>query len=80
MTPSPLNNMSGSSRWRQHFMAITFTLIAGVPLIAFFAFLMSPIILFLWNSLMPDLFGAKSISWLQAMGLFILVRLLLPIR
>lgn len=34
------------------------------------------IIMFLWNSLMPALLGLKTISFLQAIGLFLLCRIL----
>ncbi|HMS30079.1 MAG TPA: hypothetical protein PKD32_09520 [Saprospiraceae bacterium] len=34
------------------------------------------IILFLWNWIVVDLFGVKSIGYLQALGLFVLSRIL----
>jgi hypothetical protein len=37
----------------------------------------STVVMLLWNGLMPDLFGLRTISFFQAMGLLILSHLLL---
>ncbi len=41
-----------------------------------FILAMSGIVLLLWNWLMPVIFGLKTISYIQALGLFILSRIL----
>lgn len=50
-------------------IAIVFGLLlaAGLP-----AFLLSLLVWLLWNWLMPELFGLKTITWLQALGLSVL--------
>jgi hypothetical protein len=48
-----------------------------VPLaIAGFLSLVSLVVMVLWNELLPELFGIRSITFFQAMGLFILCKLL----
>jgi hypothetical protein len=44
----------------------------GVPAVAFLGLL----VMALWNSLMPALFGMRSIGFWQALGLFLLSKLL----
>ena len=39
-------------------------------------FLLSLPVMWLWNGLLPGLFGFKSIDWQQALGLAILCRLM----
>lgn len=34
------------------------------------------VVMWLWNALIPEIFGASQISWLQALGLLLLARLL----
>lgn len=68
---------SGRPGWRWYVSATTFVVLVNIPLLVMMAILFSPLIFFLWNSLMPTLFGLKQISWLQAIGLFLLSRLLL---
>ncbi len=48
----------------------------GVPFILIFIALGSLIIMLLWNSLLPDIFGIKQIDYLQAAGLLILSKIL----
>lgn len=67
---------SGFSDWRWYVSFIKFFLLITIPFYLLAAVLASPWILFLWNSLMPVLFGFKHISELQAVGLFLLGRLL----
>lgn len=44
------------------------------------AILTSPLVLWLWNWLMPALFEFQQISWLQSIGLTLLARLLFASR
>jgi hypothetical protein len=48
----------------------------GLAVLAGLVFLASWAFMMLWNWLMPDLFGLKSISLYQAMGLLIIVKIL----
>lgn len=52
---------------------IIFGIIAITALIILFGF----IIMWLWNWLMPDIFGLTTITYWQAIGLFILFKILL---
>ena len=67
---------SGFLDWRWYVSTIKFFLLISIPFYLLAAVLVSPLIFFLWNSLMPVLFGFKRISELQAVGLFLLARLL----
>ena len=51
---------------KKFFILIPIALLLVVPII----------ILFLWNWIVVDLFGVKSIGYLQALGLFVLSRIL----
>lgn len=42
--------------------------------VAILALLCSLPVYFLWNWLMPEIFGLKTITWLQALGLCVLGR------
>ena len=46
-----------------------------IPIV--FVLAMGGIVLLLWNWLMPVIFGLKTISYIQALGLFILSRILI---
>jgi hypothetical protein len=50
--------------------------IAGVCFAALFALVLGIVAQWLWNWLMPDIFGLKQISYWQAFGLLFLGRLL----
>jgi hypothetical protein len=50
--------------------------IGGILLAALFALLLGVVVQWLWNWLMPDIFGLKTISYWQAFGLLFLGRLL----
>jgi len=50
--------------------------IAGVALAALFALVLGVVVQWLWNWLMPDIFGFKEISYWQAFGLLFLAKLL----
>ena len=51
--------------------------ILGILAITGLAILFGFVIMWLWNALMPEIFGLPSISYFQAVGLFILFRILL---
>ncbi len=48
----------------------------GVPFILFFIALASALVMLLWNSLLPEIFGFKAINYVQALGLLILAKIL----
>lgn len=50
--------------------------IGGITLAALFALALGFVVQWLWNWLMPDVFGIKEITYWQAFGLLILGRLL----
>lgn len=37
---------------------------------------MGAVVMFLWNAILPEILGTKNISYWQAMGLFVLSRIL----
>ncbi len=45
-------------------LAVVFVSVAGA------------VVMWLWNALIPDIFGASEITWVQALGLLVLARLL----
>ncbi len=45
-------------------LAVVFVSVAGA------------VVMGLWNALVPDIFGASEITWVQALGLLVLARLL----
>jgi hypothetical protein len=45
-------------------LAVVFVSVAGA------------VVMWLWNALVPDIFGASEITWVQALGLLVLTRLL----
>lgn len=51
-------------------------ILLGIIAIVGFAILFGFIIMWLWNALMPDLFGLVHISYWQAVGLFVLSKIL----
>lgn len=61
--------MNNSNTWRKRRFFIGFFFLVG-----FLA--MSAVIMLLWNWLIPTIFNLKAISYLQAMGLFLLSRML----
>ena len=52
-------------------------LIFGAIAITLLAFLFGYVIMWLWNWLMPEIFGLTTLTYWQAVGLFILLKLLL---
>ncbi len=48
----------------------------GITIVLVFLLVFSVFIRLLWNWLMPDIFGLRTITYLQALGLLLLCRLL----
>jgi hypothetical protein len=57
-------------------LAILLMVVGGLALAAGIAFLFGWILMLLWNWLMPEIFGVKTIGYWQAWGLFILASIL----
>ena len=51
--------------------------LVGIVLAAVMALVLGVIVMALWNWLMPELFGTPFISFLQALGLMLLARIVL---
>lgn len=66
-------NMTGVEK----FVHITVWVIVGICAAVAFVAAFSFAIQWLWNSLMPDIFGLPTINYWQAIGLFVLSKLLL---
>ncbi len=52
------------------------TLLSTIIIICGSSLFFSWIVMLLWNWLMPDIFGLKEITWIQALGLNFLIGLL----
>ena len=48
----------------------------GVPFILIFLAVGSLVVMLLWNALLPAIFGLKAITFLQALGLLVLSKIL----
>jgi hypothetical protein len=48
----------------------------GIAVVLMFVLAFGYVVLLLWNWLMPDIFGLRAITYLQAIGLLLLVRVL----
>ena len=59
-----------------HGLRIVFWVCVGILAALFFSALFAVAVTFLWNWLMTDLFGLRSINYFQAFGLVLLARLL----
>ena len=59
--------------WRRHWVA---KIVGGVVVVAVIATCVGWIVTLLWNWLMPTLFGLAAITFWQALGLFLLGRIL----
>ncbi|MFN8207454.1 MAG: hypothetical protein U0T82_08605 [Bacteroidales bacterium] len=57
-------------------LKITGWVILGIAAFTAFAFLLGTLIVYLWNWLMPLLFGIKTITFWQAIGLLVLARII----
>lgn len=60
-------------KWTQ-ILLVALLAVGGVTV---FGFIFGYIIMWLWNKLMPELFGLTTINYWQGIGLFILARILL---
>ena len=60
----------------ENFIKFIITLLTTFILICCSALFFSWIVMILWNWLMPDIFGLKEITWIQALGLNFLTGLL----
>lgn len=47
-----------------------------IPFVIGMFFIVTAIVMWLWNALLPELLGAKSISYWQAMGILVLSKIL----
>jgi high-affinity Fe2+/Pb2+ permease len=48
----------------------------GIAAVTALAFLFGAVLMWLWNALLPELFGLKTITYWQGVGLIVLARLL----
>jgi hypothetical protein len=48
----------------------------GIAVVLMFVLAFGYVVLLLWNWLMPDIFGLRTVTYLQAIGLLLLVRVL----
>jgi hypothetical protein len=72
------NRCEGTKRrraGRKIIHVLGFTLL-GIVIAVFFAFVFGFVAKWLWNWLMPDIFGLRQITYWQAFGLILLTRLL----
>ena len=53
-------------------MPLVAVLLLFIALVVAFGLLLSLPVMWLWNWLLPDLFGFKTLTWLQAWGLLVL--------
>lgn len=67
------------SKWSNlpKWLKIVILSLLGVFGITAMGFIFGIFIMFLWNKLMPEIFGLKEITYWQAIGLFVLLRILL---
>jgi hypothetical protein len=72
MTNFLKHKMRGKSPWK-----IAGLIIFGISAILGFAILFGFVIMLLWNWLMPEIFGLATITYWQAVGIFILFKVLL---
>ncbi len=63
----------GSFKWAMLIPMI----LGGIALAVLFAFLFGWVVMLLWNWLMPEIFGLKTISYWQAWGLVVLSHILI---
>lgn len=60
----------------ERFVALAFKGIFGFIAIIAFAFLIGYGVMLLWNWLIPDIFGVKTITYWQAVGMLVLAKVL----
>ncbi len=63
-------------RKHSHGAQIVGHIVGGIALAVVLGFLFGIVVMWLWNALLPGLFGLKFITYWQAVGLIILSRLL----
>jgi len=63
--------MYGKSRFGWFAKGVFFLVMAAV-----FVFVLGSVVMWLWNALLPDITGVKQITFWQAVGLFVLSRIL----
>lgn len=72
-----MNTMRNQWHGTPKFIKIIGLAIIGLLGITALGFIFGFVLMLLWNSLMPELFGLKTITYWQGIGLFILARILL---
>ncbi len=77
MEQEPNQNNTRKTPFRWKAARIAGLILCGVAVAALFALVLSAAVQLLWNALMPELFGLRSITFWQALGLLFLGRLLL---
>lgn len=66
-----LKNLFTTASW----IELTFLIIASIILVALICFLSGWVTMLLWNWLIPAIFGLGTITFWQALGLIVLVKL-----
>ena len=66
-----LKNLFTTASW----IKLTFLIIASIILVALICFLSGWVTMLLWNWLVPVIFGLETITFWQALGLIVLVKL-----
>jgi len=79
-SPKPFgcgNHPNGDCWWNDRSLPVKILMIIGFTALGIGAlFLFGLVIMKLWNSLMPEIFGLKELSYWQAWGLFLLSTIL----
>ncbi len=75
MTPSEIDKTI-TNRIFETLKVSTIKSLIRIPVLILISILWSPLVFMLWNWLMPTMFDIQKVSWLQAIGLTILARLL----
>lgn len=72
-----MNSLKQSFKAFPKWLQILLLALLAVVGVTFFGFIFGYIIMWLWNQLMPQIFGLPLITYWQGVGLFILARILL---
>lgn len=70
-----MNNSERKSRRGKRILKIIGMVLAGVAFAVLFALVFGLIVQYLWNWVMPDLFGLRAITYWQAFALVILAKI-----
>ncbi|HNW27533.1 MAG TPA: hypothetical protein PKN50_03560 [Spirochaetota bacterium] len=70
-----MNNSERKSRRGKRILRIIGMVLAGVAFAILFALVFGLIVQYLWNWVMPDLFGLKAVTYWQAFALVILAKI-----